>query len=914
MMASAFALTTIAVVWMVREINRVSRESWTKAASRAVASPSASRRKDGGNGQIRANLPGILAAITAGDLTVERRLPSMSFALQPGESLDARIAPGAFRAEFTVPFSTALSRDAQLGVEFQGGKVIVSRRGTIILSDATGERVRTALTTVPVRLLVDEDEITIVFESDGRQPCRLRAVWKPTEANVPLPLPAITSPLLHDDVLRGMAFVQQANCAACHTSTDGERQRFLAANPGPILGEVGSRLQPAWIRAWLSDPQAVKGGASMPHIALSEDQIEDVTHFLASLGGPAEELPARAPSIDLANTGMVAYHTVGCFACHGPLEGIDQLPGGHPASPLRILRSYESLGRPSQKSSLKVLAAFLRDPVAHWPGGRMPSMNLTALESEAIAAYLISRDQAVGTLSEQASPFSLDQSRIERGRTVFAETGCANCHSLGPNRPAIDSTLAARSLESLAETLGLNAGCVSGGREKHSPQFSVSSSQRAAIEAYLKSLVHRRTNNVPLDQLAVSFSRLNCSACHVYHGERGPEAAVGQYFTAIEEADLGDEGRLPPNLSDVGAKLNPQWLREVLTESARARPYLGARMPQYGEQHAEALVSHLASASGVWSEPDHGPSSPGTYAEIGRQLVGANAMNCIQCHSVAGKPSTGTPGPDLAQMAERLRYDAFARWIHDPKLTRPGTRMPSFFVSGRSGFTELLEGDAFKQVEAMWAYLSLGEFMPLPDGFVDPSSLTLQVTDEPMIFRSFIKGAGVRAIAVGYPEQIHMAFDPERCVMTSAWEGEFINAAGAWANRGGTETNPKALNWVAPNDPLFVSASVEGGASARFSTRFRGYRLDEGRRPTFMYELRAGDIEILVDEKPLPARSNSRATITQRFTLQGPRGARIILAVGTRKASGVSGDLSNGIGSVTLDDQGKAAFELEVTW
>ena len=43
-------------------------------------------------------------------------------------------------------------------------------------------------------------------------------------------------------------------------------------------------------------------------------------------------------------------------------------------------------------------------------------------------------------------------------------------------------------------------------------------------------------------------------------------------------------------------------------------------------------------------------------------------------------------------------------------------------------------------------------------------------------------------------------------------------------------------------------------------------------------------------------------------------GVKVILNVGSRKVTGASGDAANGIASITLDDAGKAQFELEVTW
>ena len=56
--------------------------------------------------------------------------------------------------------------------------------------------------------------------------------------------------------------------------------------------------------------------------------------------------------------------------------------------------------------------------------------------------------------------------------------------------------------------------------------------------------------------------------------------------------------RIPPTLSETGAKLNPDWLHKVLFDRARVRPYMHARMPQYGDHNygtpADARLSARA--------------------------------------------------------------------------------------------------------------------------------------------------------------------------------------------------------------------------------------------------------------------------------------------------------------------------------
>ncbi len=66
-------------------------------------------------------------------------------------------------------------------------------------------------------------------------------------------------------------------CQSCHTigSTGGY--------VGPNLNNVGEWLTPAWIEAWLRNPQALVPGAIEPRRAFSEDEVKALTAFLITL-------------------------------------------------------------------------------------------------------------------------------------------------------------------------------------------------------------------------------------------------------------------------------------------------------------------------------------------------------------------------------------------------------------------------------------------------------------------------------------------------------------------------------------------------------------------------------------------------------------------------------------------------------
>src|SRR5262249_58985346 len=104
----------------------------------------------------------------------------------------------------------------------------------------------------------------------------------------------------------------------------------------------------------------------------------------------------------------------------------------------------------------------------------------------------------------------------------------------------------------------------------------------------------------------------------------------------------------------------------------------------------------------------------------GGALSGREAFGCISCHDIAGIPNTGTRGPDLALMTQRVRYDWYRRWLEQPQRMQPGTRMPTVFNEGKSLVSQVLGGNPHAQAEAMWAYLSLGPGLPLPAGLGPP--------------------------------------------------------------------------------------------------------------------------------------------------------------------------------------------------
>jgi len=74
-------------------------------------------------------------------------------------------------------------------------------------------------------------------------------------------------------------FYSKFACQSCHIADTKNDKGYI----GPTLTQVGSRLTPAWVYAWLKDPQALRPGTTEPNQNLNDEDARALTAFLMSL-------------------------------------------------------------------------------------------------------------------------------------------------------------------------------------------------------------------------------------------------------------------------------------------------------------------------------------------------------------------------------------------------------------------------------------------------------------------------------------------------------------------------------------------------------------------------------------------------------------------------------------------------------
>jgi mono/diheme cytochrome c family protein len=685
----------------------------------------------------------------------------------------------------------------------------------------------------------------------------------------------------------GSLLVSELRCAACH---GGIERGSLPEKAAPELADVGARVSPAFLKSFLAAPSAAHPGTTMPDVMGSRSEMERtqiaeaLTHFLVAQSKGVFHTEAAGPSD--RQQGKELFHSLGCVACHGPKEALSesqQRPKRNDeddvdedpilAARKLIKPNAVPLGHVGRKYSVRSLSEFLFQPLRVRPSGRMPDMKLTPAESLSIAGYLL------GEQASSSKPLVPDPALVEKGKLHFQEFNCAACHAL----PGIK---AAPLLGSLKKA-DLAHGCLSKTNDR-SPRFNLDDKQVQAIVAAL-----RAEPTADSDKLVVAktLTAFRCVACHVRDDFGGVHDAHNPYFQG-SELKLGDDGRIPPPLTLVGAKLQSTWMQKVLFDGESVRHYMTTRMPQYGTanlQHLPDLFARLDVVEGkVMNIPK--PESRNERERerekllraAGRELLGDKGLNCVACHNFNGKAANMNQGIDLLTSFPRLQPVWFNNYLRNPGAFRPRTVMPSAWPNGIAVHKTILDGNTDQQIEAIWYYLSLGTSAADPSG-IRAVSTKLTVADQAMIHRGRSRVAGFRGIAVGLPEKLSYAFNAETGTLSAIWQGDFIGVN--WSGQGSGDFNPASEPIALAQDVSFVALADEDTPwpllpvmtkeaptnpnplyPKNVGYQFRGYYLGESSIPTFQY--RSGSIDI--EDRSVAVGIEERRQLKRVLQLESP--------------------------------------------
>jgi mono/diheme cytochrome c family protein len=625
-----------------------------------------------------------------------------------------------------------------------------------------------------------------------------------------------------NDPQQGRLLIHELRCASCHDC--------ISTNPPPApnLQNI-SRLNPDFLQNYIANPSAHVPGTKMPDL-MADKSPEEKTELATALTAYLLSLENETfPHIEKSNTddGKKLFHETGCIACHTPRDGSAE-----------ALPSDVNLDHISKKYTSTGLAAFLHEPLKYKPAGRMPDMRLSRSEAELITSFLLETTTAN---PEKPAP---NAELIAKGKATFQTLNCIACHSLEDSTPSPKITL---------KSPDLTKGCLS---EKPSPtpNYNLSPQQLTAIRAALDPITAPLSSK---DKLNIQLTQLNCISCHQRDDFGGVHPDRDSYFHSTEEA-LGNESRIPPPLTLVGAKLRPEWMNKVLYQGEAVRPYMTSRMPLFGN-HALEDLTKLFSENDKLPPFDFPPvpkESEPMIRDGGHMLLGDQGLSCISCHNYNGIESPSMKGLDIMTSYQRLQPAWFNQFMRNPAHFRPGIIMPSYWPGDKAVQTEILNGDTDLQLQALWNQFSLGRSARDPSGLraADPELL---VTDKTRTYRGRSTVAGYRGIAVGFPGGLNYAFNAQTGALSSIWKGKYITVG--WRGQGSGNFTPAEKNIQLAQDVAFLSelpliwplhpirtkenpVNPDPEYPRQHAYAFEGYSIADDGTPTFRY--RSGNVSI----------------------------------------------------------------------
>ena len=490
---------------------------------------------------------------------------------------------------------------------------------------------------------------------------------------------------------QGRDTLAQYGCVHCHTIKTPDGVLMTGTDDPPSLAHIAEKTSRQWIAAWLKNPQAYAGSATMPNFQLNDEEIRDISAFLiaqstprSSSGGQPPAPAVKADDAAALQEGASVYGEAFCSSCHAMQNAAGNLVGGDLGP---------ELTRVGSKVKPEWLADWLRNPKAYDPETKMPHYRFNNQQIGLLMGFLAGKSDPdfVGNLHFETAA----RAQIEHGKTLVIERGCAACHEVNgvkkpdnfaPELTAVGSRPLAKILfapgvpHTLPDYIAAKIrNPRSFGSSLKMPQYTLAPMQVDALAiallaqteraqhlpASLRIAARKASDYRPAGKAGQLMDDMSCFSCHTINGRGGDMA---------------------PELTWEGTSVQRTWLVNFLKSPNTLRPALIRRMPKFNMTDAEAntLADYIMT---VYQTPAFDREEPvldrdknAAEIERGRGLF-YSKYGCQSCHIVDPAKDKGYIGPTLTQVGIRLNAAWIFHWLKNSQKLRLGSLEPVWNMS-----------------------------------------------------------------------------------------------------------------------------------------------------------------------------------------------------------------------------------------
>lgn len=408
---------------------------------------------------------------------------------------------------------------------------------------------------------------------------------------------------------------------------------------GPTLKNVTKKVNIDWIRKWIANPKGHDIKARMPNLRLTEDEIEAVIAYLASIADPnfpKIDFPEflRLPESEfndeqyekmesLFTEGKAVFSASRCVICHRVNEEFGAVGVG------------PDLGKNYVKVNRDWLYQWIKEPQGYFANTQMAKFRLSDEKLRGLVEFLMRDEQFKPTLEAYYGK-TLDQ---------LDEDGIYELPG--------ESVLRKKSEETYA-SLSSNQELVKKGKEIITFRRCFVCHDIEGFEDLLPPQKEIPENTGKFAKFNKLLNEIRCLTCHRMKG-------IGGHFA--------------PDLSRAGSKLKDTWELDFLQRPNPVRPLL-KQMPKFNlsEEEAKLAVEFIETVLVSDEITPLDIKIDESLVEKGKELF--YAKGCNTCHTVGNKG--GIVGPNLNQAGTRLETGYIMFHIMDPQKANPGAVEPNF--------------------------------------------------------------------------------------------------------------------------------------------------------------------------------------------------------------------------------------------